>query len=71
MSELCSQYEVHRIQIINWKKFLLEGVQRIFAEKLKKKNDDQQKLIEELYRQVGQLKVENDWLKKKFDVFHR
>ena len=32
----------------------------------KAKNDEQQ-LIDELYKQVGQLKVENDWLKKKVD----
>jgi hypothetical protein len=37
----------------------------VFADRRKKKELDQEELIQELYRQIGQLKVDLDWLKKK------
>jgi hypothetical protein len=37
----------------------------LFADRRKKKELDQEELIQELYRQIGQLKVDLDWLKKK------
>ena len=68
-AELSSKYEVHRSQINNWRKRSLEGLREIFRGKRDKFLKDNEKLIEELYRQIGQLKVENDWLKKKAALF--
>jgi len=70
-AELSSKYEVHRSQINNWRKRALEGLREIFRGKRDKSIKDNEKLIDDLYRQIGQLKVENDWLKKKAALFDR
>jgi len=70
-AELSSKYEVHRSQINNWRKRALEELREIFRGKRDKSVKDSEKVIDELYRQIGQLKVENDWLKKKTALFDR
>jgi len=70
-AELSSRYEVHRSQINNWRKRALEELREIFRGKRDKSLKDNEKLVNELYRQIGQLKVENDWLKKKDALFER
>ncbi len=67
ISELSSKFEVHRAQIIRWKKDVITALPEIFVNQKDRKKQDQQKLIDELYRQIGQLKVESDWLKKNLD----
>ncbi len=49
----------------------MDGLVDIFRGKRVKSLKDNEKLIDELYRQIGQLKVENDWLKKKAALFER
>lgn len=66
MAELSSRYEVHRTQIGSWRKRAIESLVDIFKGKRDRSNKDKEKLTDELYRQIGQLKVENEWLKKKF-----
>ena len=63
--ELSSQYQVHPGQIRNWKATLKQGATDLFSGNRKKMKDNKEELIQELYRQIGQLKVELDWLKKK------
>ena len=65
MAELSSEFEVHRAQIQKWKKDALEELPNFFSTKRKKKEKNNAELVDELYKQIGQLKVENDWLKKK------
>jgi transposase len=65
IAELSSKYEVHRTQIGNWRKQALEGLVEVFKGKRDKSKKDNERLVDELYRQIGQLKVENEWLKKK------
>lgn len=62
---------MHATQISKWRKQALEYLQAAFSNKLQVNNlvDDYEKQLAELYRQVGQLKVENDFLKKKCDLF--
>jgi transposase-like protein len=65
LSELAAEYDVHPVQISTWKKQLIENMADIFAKKPDKESKDSEREKAELYRQIGQLKVENDWMKKK------
>ena len=65
IAELASQYEVHPSQIAKWKKQLLESLPDIFSSRGQNQQQDQEALTAQLYQQIGQLKVELDWLKKK------
>ena len=64
-AELTSAYGVHATQINNWKRAVLDIIPEAFSSKRKRVEDEQQSLVDELYKQIGQLKVENDYLKKK------
>jgi transposase-like protein len=61
---LCKKYDLHPNQIFQWKKTCKEGVSQLFSGDKPPDNDAQEKLIEELYRSIGELKVANDFLKK-------
>jgi transposase-like protein len=65
ISQLASDYAVHPNQIRQWKKRLLNEAADIFSTRREKAARNQEELEAELYRQIGQLKVELDWLKKK------
>jgi len=70
LAELCSQHGVHRIQIMQWKKILQEKGPKLFMGKQEGDSErDKNQLIEELYKQVGKLTVELDWMKKKCPPF--
>ena len=64
-AELASHYQVHPGQIRNWKTLATNGLIEIFSDKRNSKEQDKDDLIAELYRQIGQMKVDLDWLKKK------
>ena len=61
MAELSSKYEVHRIQIQNWKKIGVENFHTVFGKNQVKADQEKENLIKRLYEQIGQLKVEADW----------
>lgn len=69
-AELASHYEIHPGLIRNWKTILLKGAPDLFTGK-GLKDKDQAELIEQLYKKIGQLEVELDWLKKSLDLPHR
>ena len=64
IAQLSSEYSVHGNQITQWKKRLVQELPGIFTGKQKKAQRKAEDLQGELYRQIGQLKVELDWLKK-------
>ncbi len=66
INELAQIYEIHPNQISMWKKEFLANADKIFgADSDRKQNLQSEKEKDELFKQIGQLKVENDWLKKK------
>jgi transposase len=64
-NELASEFEIHPTQINTWKKQLLESSGEIFGQSKQKQSADHEQEKEALYSQIGKLKVEIDWLKKK------
>jgi len=65
VNELASAYGVHPTQITHWKHRLQQEVPDIFSARRAKQEHDHDALQAQLYQQIGQLKVELDWLKKK------
>ena len=65
INEISSQFGVHPNQISKWKKQAIEELVSVFSGKRERHKDEQKELTEELYKQIGQLKVELDWVKKK------
>jgi transposase len=64
ISVLCQKYDLHPHVINGWKKELQANSRQVFSS-VRPVKDTREALIEELYKQIGQLKVDNDWLKKK------
>jgi transposase-like protein len=65
LTELSNQYQIHSVQISNWKKQLIDGSASIFINSNNNNHRKQQNLEDHLYQEIGRLKIELDWLKKK------
>lgn len=70
-NELTKKYGVHATQINRWKMQLKSSIVEIFSSSQQKRDEDTEKLIEELYKKIGKLEVERDWLKKKCELFNK
>jgi len=65
IQELASKFEIHPTQIIEWKKAFIANAEKAFEGEIEEKETSAEKERDELYKQIGQMKVEMDWLKKK------
>jgi len=70
LAELSSEYGVHANVIGQWKKLLLKNASELFEGKREKRNKvkDHEKSVDTLYRKIGKIEMENDWLKKKLGL---
>lgn len=69
IAELASLYSIHPTQITKWKRQALDILSQGFSEKRIQEEHTNRELVQELYRQIGRLKVEVDFLKKKMGIF--
>jgi putative transposase len=65
VSELAGAHQVHPSQITQWKKQLLDSAEGLFSDRRGAQAKEQEELLAKLYQQIGQMKVELDWLQKK------
>ena len=68
-SELASQFGVHASQVTSWKRRLLEGAVELFGEGGRRSPEESSAKEQELFEQIGRLKMEVEWLKKKSAEF--
>ena len=65
IAELAKQFQVHPVQISQWKKQLLDGIETLFENGTTARQPDHEKIQTELYEQLGRLQMELAWVKKK------
>jgi transposase-like protein len=65
IAELAREHQVHPVQISQWKKQLLDGLEGLFENGSAPRRPDPEKLQVELYEQIGRLQMELAWVKKK------
>ena len=68
ISEVASAYEVHPNMVSKWKRFVLAELPRLFSEHASQSVAEAEVRETRLYEQIGRLKVELDWLKKKLSA---
>ena len=68
LNELAGQFEIHPTQVVQWKQRLLAGVSDIFNGTAQRDGAEEAALRDRLYQEIGQMKVELDWLKKKHEL---
>ena len=68
LAELAAQHQVHPNQITQWKKQLMETLPEVIGRRREQSAEEHQELVDRLYQQIGQLKVELDWVKKKSGI---
>ena len=64
VAELAKTYQVHPVQISQWKKQLLDGAESLFRDGRRRDPGEDQALQAELYERIGRLNMEVEWLKK-------
>lgn len=65
IAQIASEYSVHPNQVTEWKKQLLSALPEVFVNRRSSTDQTNEPLVNALYQQIGQLKVELDWVKKK------
>jgi len=69
VNAVASQFGVHPTLVHTWKKQLLQGAEQVFGAGVKVGDGEAEARQAELYEQIGRLKMELEWLKKKVAVF--
>jgi transposase-like protein len=71
VNEIASDYDLHPNQVTQWKKQALDQLPELFGRSRAQGQAQEEELKARLYQEIGQLKVELDWLKKKCGLEYR
>ncbi len=69
-NQLASQFQINPVQISTWKKRAIEGMKEIFIGPQKKRPKSEDEITAPLFEEIGRLKIQVDWLKKKSAEFN-
>ena len=69
LNELAGHFEIHPTQVVQWKQRLVAGASDLFTGGIDRAAAQEAQLRDRLYQEIGQMKVELDWLKKKHELF--
>lgn len=69
VSQIASEHNIHPNQVSQWKRQLLESGPEVFSRKRVQQEREQEEREAELYEQIGRLRMELEWLKKKMAPF--
>jgi transposase-like protein len=69
VNEIAMNYKVHPVQVSQWKKHMQEALLEAFSPK-KQQGEASGAIVPQLYEEIGRLKFELDWLKKKIARFN-
>jgi transposase-like protein len=64
-AELSSTFGVHPTQVNQWKRELSEALPDVFSRGKSRDDKEREKTVDELYKRIGELEMDNNWLKKK------
>ena len=68
MAELSSEFGVHAAMITRWRNEAKEGLAGIFGKSDRKEVREYKDKVENLYKTIGKLQVENEWMRKNLEV---
>jgi putative transposase len=70
INEIAVVFKVHPTQVSQWKKQALDELSQVFSQKRGRQAKQKEDLTWALYQEIGQLKFELDWVKKKMGILH-
>lgn len=70
LEQLSSKYQISSTQIVRWKKEATDNLSFLFERKKDQQLKEKEAIIRDLYEQLGKLKMEYEWLKKKIETFN-
>jgi putative transposase len=70
INEIAVVFKVHPTQVSQWKKQALDELSQVFSQKRGRQAKQKEDLTLALYQEIGQLKFELDWVKKKMGILH-
>jgi transposase-like protein len=68
LNELAGHFEIYPTQVVQWKQQLVAGASDVFTGGVERDAAEESALRDRLYQEIGQMKVELDWLKKKHEL---
>jgi len=70
VNQISSKYDVHRTQLNQWRKLVIDGIPELLTDGRKKDNlaKEHEEVVKDLYAQIGELTIKLNWLKKKSGI---